>query len=134
MTMPIWTLKHYTSGKIQEYYNRETDELKAQFDLAVSYLLKQPRKNWKRPKAAKLSKGEKGTFREYFEIRFKANKLQQRPIGYFGPGDKDFTILIWATEKGNKLRPEAWRKKADTARENIGKNEALYATEFEFDD
>jgi hypothetical protein len=58
-------------------------------------------------------------FRDFFEIRFFANNVQQRPIGYFGPGECDFTILIWAIEKGNKLIPEEWCKKANRFRKKI---------------
>ncbi|WP_273207950.1 hypothetical protein [Marinobacter subterrani] len=130
----MWNLKCYYSpggdkSKAQETYNRGSDELKAAFDVEAEYLLKSPKDDWKRPHAAKLSKGKKGDFKEYYEIRFFADNTQQRPIGYFGPGENDFTILIWATEKGNQLKPVTWRDRADNARENI-EREASYAKPF----
>jgi len=38
------------------------------------------------------------------EIRFFSDKVQQRPLG-FRSGPKEFTILFWAREKGNKFVP-----------------------------
>lgn len=114
-------IKCYESSRgkneVQETYDSGTDALKAGLEVALAYLKVRNRQNWQRPHAAKMSKCEE--FRDFFEIRFKANNLQQRPIGYFGPGENDFTILIWATEKGNKLIPEEWCKKANRFRNEI---------------
>jgi hypothetical protein len=51
------------------------------------------------------------------EIRFKADNVQQRPLG-FHSGSQEFTILFWATEKGGKFVPlsaceTALRRKAE---------------------
>jgi hypothetical protein len=130
----MWNLKCYYSpggnkSKVQDTYNRGSDELKAAFDVETEYLLKTPKKDWKRPRAAKLTKGKKSDFKDYYEIRLFADNTQQRPIGYFGPGENDFTVLIWATEKGNKLRPSTWRDRADNAKENIERDDS-YAKPF----
>lgn len=101
---------------VQEQFDAATPTMQANFIAALEYLADQPRANWTRPKAAKLTKVEKSGFRDYFEIRFKAEGVQQRPIGYFGPLENQFTILIWATEKGSKFVPSDWRKTADIRR------------------
>jgi hypothetical protein len=121
-------------NNIQDTYESSNDELKAEFESIVSRLLKCQRQEWTRPDAAKLNKAGKSGFRDYFEIRFFANKKQQRPIGYFGPGDNEFTILIWATEKGNQLKPATWREKADHAREVISAGNKRNVKEFEFEE
>jgi len=109
-------------NEIQATYDSGTEELKAELEVALAYLKVRDRQDWRRPHAHKMSKCKK--FRDFFEIRFKANNLQQRPIGYFGPDKNDFTILIWATEKGGKLKPEDWFKIADRRRNEIINNEA----------
>ena len=102
---------------VQSHYADSTDDLRVTFDVATDYLLAQHRGDWRRPAAAKLMKG-KG-FRDYFEIRFKSGRLQQRPIGFFHPDDHTFVLLLWATEKGGKLQPENWRATADNRRKLI---------------
>jgi hypothetical protein len=105
-----WNFRVYvhSSGRcdVQATFDCGTDELRANTEVALGYLKSQPKQDWRRPKAGKLSK--QGNFRDFYEIRFKAERVQQRPIGYFGPGAADFTILIWATEQGNALRPKTW--------------------------
>jgi len=113
-----------SSGKneVQATYDSGTEELKAGLEVALAYLKVRDRQVWIRPHAHKMSKCIE--FRDFFEIRFRAENLQQRPIGYFGPGLNDFTILIWATEKGNKLKPENWCEKANRRRKEILNGEA----------
>lgn len=106
-------------NEVQSKYDDSTASMKANFMVAVEYLQEQPRDFWTRPKAAKLTRVGKGEFRDYFEIRFKSEGVQQRPIGYFGPSDNQFTILIWAIEKGSNFVPADWRKTADKRRNAI---------------
>jgi hypothetical protein len=40
------------------------------------------------------------------EVRIKLERVQWRPIGFFGPARLEFTILLIASEKGGKLRPK----------------------------
>ncbi|MGD0961737.1 MAG: hypothetical protein ABSB19_18150 [Methylomonas sp.] len=107
------------SGKneVQDVYNNGSEELKAGFEVAISYLKEMSRQHWSRPDAHRLNK-VKG-FKDFYEIRFRADKLQQRPIGFFWPDDNHFTILIWATEKGNKLNPESWHEKCAKRKSDI---------------
>lgn len=118
-------------SEVQECYDAATESMKASFEVAIEYLQAQPRQNWVRPRAAKLQKGKENEFREYFEIRFKCDNVQQRPIGYFGPKENEFTILIWATEKGGKIIPTTWKKTADQRRISIDNGED-HAKKIEF--
>jgi|SRR5690554_2738259 len=132
-----WKIKCYCSpdrekAKAQQEYDSGSFDLQAALDAELNYLRKLPKSDWRRPSAAKLTKGKKGDFRDYYEIRFMADKKQQRPIGYFGPGENEFTILIWAHEKGNSLVPNQWRTQADNARANL-ERDSSYAREFKFE-
>lgn len=114
-------IKCYVSSKgkneVQGIYSSGTENLKAELEVALEYLKVRERLEWRRPHAAKLSKCD--GFRDFFEIRFFADRLQQRPIGYFGPQQNDFTILLWATEKGGRLDPANWCQKANRRRSEI---------------
>lgn len=111
----MWNILCYVStgkkNEIQNKYDEGNDNLKADFEVALEYLIVREKKEWLRPSAARLTKCSE--FRDFYEIRFFSNHTQQRPIGYFGPGKNDFTILLWAIEKGNKLIPEGWCTQAN---------------------
>lgn len=53
----------------------------------------------------------RGPCRGLFEICLLVDKVQYRPIGCYGPGMRDFTLLVGATERGGELTPESvcWR-------------------------
>ena len=132
-----WKLKCFVSGsgksEVQITYSKGTPQLQAAFYAEWLKLKKLPREKWVRPSAAKLNKAPKGGFRDYFEIRFFANNIEQRPIGYFCPENDEFIILVWATEKG-KLIPESWRTKADRNRKAIQTDGGrTHVKDFKFD-
>lgn len=99
-------------------YEGGTDELQAGLDVALNYLVHLPRMKWSNPRthAARLSKQD---WPDFYEIRFFANRTQQRPIGFFGPDENVFTIVMWCTEKGGKIIPTTWFKTAFTRRQEI---------------
>ena len=41
------------------------------------------------------------------EIRFIVQNIQYRPLGCYGPGEKEFTILVGAEEKGDRFNPKS---------------------------
>lgn len=131
----MYKIKCYVSAggknEIQETYNNGTDELQAEIFVEIEYLRVRNRKDWTRPHAAKLNKCQE--FRDFFEIRIYANKVENRPIGYFGPGNDDFTILVWAIEKGNKFIPSGWCEKANRRRKEI-ENGLAKSEELKLDD
>lgn len=105
----MWNILCYVShsgrNEIQKKYDASTPTVQAGLTVSLEYLRIRAKPDWQRPAAAKLTKCSK--FRDFYEIRFFAENTQQRPIGYFGPGENDFTILVWAIEKG-RLIPEGW--------------------------
>jgi hypothetical protein len=47
-----------------------------------------------------------------YEVRVISQNVQYRPLGCYGPGPGDFTLLVGAVEKGGRLEP---REAADVA-------------------
>lgn len=74
-------------------------------DVQLEYLRMRQPQDWSVPQARKLKGLSKKAKAAYYEIRFIVGKVQQRPIGYFGPTPGVFTILFWATEKGDEFVP-----------------------------
>ena len=87
---------------IRDWYDEQASEVQAEFDVALSYLREQPPAQWVRPSFGTLT----GKCAGLGEIRFKANKVQYRPIGFFGPERMQFTLLLCAIEKGGKFIPK----------------------------
>lgn len=117
-----WVFKIYVSpsGRTAQ---KEVDEQDAvvviNFKTRLRYLANTPKADWKKPHARKL-KGVK----DLYEIRFEANNVQHRPLGFFGLGAKEFTILIWATHKQDIYDPSEAIETAEKRRALIEKGEA----------
>jgi hypothetical protein len=128
-----WKIKAYVTDSghsdVLKTYEDGTDDLQAGLDVELSYLVVRPRTEWRRPHVAKLAKNV--DYKDFYEIRFFADRVQQRPIGFFGPNADDFTIVLWATEKGDKLIPKAWNAISNSRRTEIENNTAL-AVELDF--
>jgi len=71
-------------------------------DTRLLYLRDQPPEMWVVPHAKRLGGQVQRECKDIYEIRFKANGVQQRPLGYFSPGGGVFTIVLWATHKGRQ--------------------------------
>ncbi len=79
---------------------------RASFDMRLLYLRDQPPPMWRSPQAKRLSAEHDPQCKDIYEIRFKARRVEQRPLGYFGPGAGVFTIVLWATHKGSQWKPK----------------------------
>lgn len=104
--MNLWTFYEWVTGSgrgtITEWYESElAPEAQQDFDDLLRYLAITPRHLWERPKFSLLT-GYPGIG----ELRFKANKKQYRPFGFFGPKAGQFTLLIGAQERGGKFVPK----------------------------
>lgn len=99
----LWTIREWASntGSFLEEYNAQPGEVQAAFDVALRFLSHNPPSVWRLPQTRPLKRECEGLI----EIRFLAGKVQQRPLGYHGPGRMVFTLLFWATEKGDKFVP-----------------------------
>lgn len=74
-------------------------EAQQDFDDLLRYLAVTPRHLWARPQFAPVGQG-------LGKLRWKANGIQYRPIGFFGPGSGQFTLLIGAEERNRKWVPK----------------------------
>jgi hypothetical protein len=87
---------------VKETYDNGSAQLKARFLSRLKILAQLPRAEWHEGYCKKLE----GECDGLFEIRFQADKVQQRPLGFF-LGDGSFVILFWATEKNDRFDPRA---------------------------
>jgi len=87
---------------------------------------------WRDPHAKKMSWEYDDDCKDLYEIRFKANGVQQRPMGYFGPKPGEFTIVVWVTHKGSQYKPSNFAKLA-VARWSDVKSGAARTEEIEID-
>lgn len=99
---------------VQDYVDALDIEARVKFAVELKYLAVSPPSEWHEPRARKL-KGHEGLF----EIRFKASKVQHRPIGFFGPGPAEFTLLIWAIHKQHVYKPAKALYTADSRRKAV---------------
>jgi hypothetical protein len=81
------------SDAVTQWYEQMADrpKVRAKFDARMTYLRQQPREGWVREPYDTLRDG-------VGEVRFKAEGIWYRPIGFFGPGRNEFTFLIFATK------------------------------------
>ncbi len=122
--MKLWTFQEFLTtggrGVISEWYSELAVEAQQDFDDLLRYLAVTPRRLWERPKFAPVT-GYNGLGK----LRFKANRIQYRPIGFFGLHSGQFTLLFPAEERNMRFVPsdapeQAMRRKmiveADTRR------------------
>lgn len=103
--MPIqWRFRCYQSvggtDEIRAWYDRSSKQVQARFLSRIKMLAQLPFEEWNET----LYKNLRGNCRGLGEIRFFADRKQQRPLG-FRSGLNEFTILFCATEKGGKFVP-----------------------------
>ncbi|MDO8291468.1 MAG: hypothetical protein Q7T29_01170 [Gallionella sp.] len=98
------------SDALQQYIDGLDPAVIQKFKTRVKYLKNIPVIDWKTFGVKKL----KGF--EILEIKLDANKKEHRPLGYFGPGKNEFTILEWATHKQDIYDPHNAIKTANSRR------------------
>jgi len=54
-----------------------------------------------------------------YELRIVSGGVQYRPLGYFGPQRREFTLLMGAIEKGGRLEPRDFCDVAQRRREIV---------------
>jgi len=74
-------------------------------------------KNWG-PKLVKKLQGKK--FDPIYELRISGSNVEYRPLGFYGPGEHDFTLVISARKKSGKRKKPIWEP--TDARETVEKN------------
>jgi phage-related protein len=118
-----WIFKTYCSptgrNDVQVDIDGVDEEVREHFLTRLRYLANTPQIDWHEPQAKKLKGVE-----NVYEIRFKAGNLQYRPLGYFGPREGEFTILVWAYKKQSVYTPAEAINTAGKRRKLLDKGEA----------
>ena len=117
--MPIWAIRFFcTRAGRREFlreYERQSAKVRAEFRATVNGLRDQPDiTGWARYNGFDRLSRE---YRALGKFRFNVENVQHRPLGYFGPGPKTYTLLVWATERDGDYAPRGVR---DTALRRMG--------------
>ncbi|WP_407119031.1 hypothetical protein [Bradyrhizobium sp. LMG 9283] len=114
---------------VRRAYEDGSPKLKAIALSRLRILATLPRREWHEGYFKKLS----GNCDGLWEIRFLAENVQQRPLG-FHITETEFVILLWAREKGGKFVPKAaceiaLRRKAELLQDRKLKHDLWLALE-----
>lgn len=117
----MWTFKSFRkqNGKkpMEEWYLNLSHEARAEFDLLLEILRDNEHAKWS------YRVGQLTTYQGIYEIRFKHENIQHRPLGFFGPSQHQFTFLIPAREQGGRFKPKNAPKIAIRRRNQILEDE-----------
>ena len=101
----FWTFRSYVSPRgvreVEDWRGAQGNKVQAAFDTRLRHLQQARPHEWAYPYAKKL----KGPCEGLVEIRFAVDNVQYRPLGFYGPDLREFTILLCAEERGNQFRP-----------------------------
>lgn len=92
------------------------DDVRVELDVLMIYLRQQRREGWTRPRYDILRNAD-----GVGALHFKVNRINYRPLGYFGPSRNEFTFLIFAT-KTNKYDPRNAIEQAVARRQSVEAN------------
>jgi hypothetical protein len=89
-------------GDIKSTFANGSTQLKARFKSRLLILSQLPKNEWH----AEYCKALSGEADGLWELRFKADGLMQRPLG-FHSDHNEFTLIFWAIEKSGKFVPKS---------------------------
>ena len=109
---PPWRYRCYASivgggltrvktDEIKAWYDRQSKDCQGKFGGRLRMLRSLPLEEWKWPLFRWL--GDDG--RGLGELRFLADRVQQRPLGFRGPEPDVFTLVFPAKEQSNRFVP-----------------------------
>jgi hypothetical protein len=120
----LWAFRYYDAqgrvGDIKGTHDKGSPKLRATFKSRLVGLAQLLRKEWHSGYCKALSGEGDGLF----EIRFKADGVMQRPLGFFSD-DYELTLLFWAIEKGNRFVPRSACITAQQWKQLIEKDRSL---------
>jgi hypothetical protein len=121
--MKEWTIKVYVDEKgicdFHEWRKQIPPKARARMRNILSFM--EITKDWTRtPYFRPLT-----DYAGICEIRFIVQNIQYRPLGCYGPGEKEFTFLVGAKEVGRKFNPLSAPDTAIERRNKILKNARL---------
>lgn len=124
--IPEWRFLVYVhpSGRndVQDWYDRLAPAERAKFRVArLEYLAQWPVERWELPYFRRLH----GPCAGLGEIRTKIDRVQVRLLGFFGPRQREFTVVLRTTEKGGKFEDRDACGKAQTRRRSIDERPEL---------
>jgi len=100
--MALWRFVDYCSpagnNLIEEWYLDLPEEAQAEFDVTLKIL--SITEDWRG-----LSEFDSLGRERLCEIRFRAEHVQYRPAGWFGPGPRCFSIYVGCQKKGRIYSP-----------------------------
>lgn len=121
--MSLWIFKCYCSPSDQDpvgdWYNGLSDVARAKFDTRLEFFRDNPHTSWG-PERFKPLVGFEGIY----EVRFQVKNVLYRPLGYFGPGRREFTFLVPAREQGDRFVPRDAPELAEQRKKKIELGEA----------
>jgi hypothetical protein len=108
--MAVWVVLcfHNERGRdlfCQAYADQPT-RARAKFRAILDVLRHQPVEGWSRENGFDLLTGKK--YRRYHglgKLRINTPDAAHRPLGFFGPRPRSFTLLVWATERDGEFDP-----------------------------
>jgi hypothetical protein len=117
------------TDEVNAWYEQQSKRVKAKFMARLVMLSRLPWEEWREP----LFKPLHGECAGLGEIRFFADRVQHRPLG-FRSGTAEFTILFCAIERGGKFEPisacaQALTKKSKVQVDRSRTNEIWFALE-----
>ena len=119
--MALWRFMDYCSpagnNLIEAWYDDLLEEAQAEFDATLKTL--SITEDWRGMSEFKHL-GQDGLC----EIRFKAANVQYRPLGFFGPGAKCFSIYVGSRKKGKIYDPPDALRLAIERRNKVSNGEA----------
>jgi hypothetical protein len=108
--MPAWTVLcfHNERGRdlFCEAYAGQPVRARAKFRAILDVLRDQPIEGWCRENGFDLLTGKKyRRYRGLGKLRINTSDAAHRPLGFFGPSLRCFTLLVWATERDGEFAP-----------------------------
>ena len=113
--MSAWTIFDYVEGEVDQirvWIDSLPKKAQAKIDMRIGYL--QITQTWP-PQYMSARRDCPGIY----ELRISCTGVQYRPLGYFGPRQREFTLLMGAIEKGGCLEPRAFCVIATRLREIV---------------
>jgi hypothetical protein len=100
-----WTFRSYVfpdnDDEVARWYRSQGPKVQAKFDRRLHDLQQMAPNEWRDPYTKQLE----GACDGLVEIRFKADRIQHRPLGFYGPRQHEFTIVFCAIEQGDRFEP-----------------------------
>jgi hypothetical protein len=100
----LWKFLSYVDGRgrseFDKWYEAASGKCRATFDVRISQLGNMEFPEWE-PKFCKQLRSDS----QIYEVRFKADNVQHRPLGFMWPERRCFTFILFATEHNDRFVP-----------------------------